>query len=83
MIADYARRPAPSAHRARLSTLSERELEVLRLIGTGRNNAEIARELVIGAGTVKTHVSNTLRKLGLRDRVHAVVLAHEAGIVTP
>lgn len=68
-------------HAELLSYLTGRELDVLRLIGAGRSNAEIAAELVIGAATVKTHVSSIFAKLQVRDRVGAVIIAHEAGIV--
>ena len=64
-----------------LAELTERELDVLRLIGAGRSNQEIAGDLVIGAATVKTHVSSIFGKLQVRDRVGAVIIAHEAGIV--
>jgi DNA-binding NarL/FixJ family response regulator len=63
-----------------LGELTERELEILRLIATGLSNAEIGRELFIGDTTVKTHVTHILAKLGLRDRVQAVVLAFQAGL---
>ena len=65
----------------RADALTEREVEVLRLVAQARSNAEIARALFIGEATVKTHVSNVLQKLEARDRVHAAVLAHQHGVV--
>jgi DNA-binding NarL/FixJ family response regulator len=83
LIEQHVQRPAPSAFPAAARELTERELEVLRLIARGRSNVEIGSELFLAEPTVKTHVTRMLRKLGLRDRVQAVVFAYESGLVEP
>ena len=83
LIADYARRPPASEQPAALAELTPRELEVLRLLARGLSNAEIARELILGDATVKTHVARIFGKLDLHDRAQAVVLAYETGLITP
>ncbi|MFK4759704.1 response regulator [Microbacterium sp. ZW T5_45] len=77
------RRPRPPRTASSLAALTDREREVLVLIGKGRSNTEIAGDLFIAEQTVKTHVGKVLAKLGLRDRVHAVILAYDTGLVEP
>ena len=84
VVARFASLPQPdSALGESLEELTPREREVLHHLARGRTNAEIAAALVVGEGTVKTHVARVLMKLGLRDRVQAVIFAYEAGVIAP
>jgi DNA-binding NarL/FixJ family response regulator len=81
LISSYVTSPAPDA--ALPVALTEREVDVLRAIARGLSNAEVARELYVGESTVKTHVASILAKLGVRDRLQAVIVAYESGLVRP
>ncbi|QKW33546.1 response regulator transcription factor [Actinomadura sp. NAK00032] len=83
LIAEFARRPEPAPAPASLPGVTDRERQVLTLVGRGLSNAELAAELHISPGTAKTHVANLLTKLGARDRVQLVILAYEHRLITP
>lgn len=83
LIEEFSRGRRPAQPIAALSPLTDRESEMLRLIARGLSNAEIARQAFVTENTVKTHVASILTKLGVRDRVQAVVAAYEAGVVRP
>lgn len=81
LIAEFARRLGPETPPAALRELTSREADVLRLVAQGLTNREIAAELVVGEATIKTHVARVLNKLGLHNRVQAVVFAYESGLI--
>jgi DNA-binding NarL/FixJ family response regulator len=84
LIEDFCERPPPTAATPdAVSHLSERELEVMRLIARGLSNAEIAAQLYLSDTTIKSHVARILAKLGLRDRVQTIVFAYETGVIRP
>jgi DNA-binding NarL/FixJ family response regulator len=83
VIESFIRQPARHGNEVELRRLTERETEILQLLATGKSNSELAAHLFVGEGTIKTHVSNLLTKLGLRDRMQAVIFAYESGLIEP
>jgi DNA-binding NarL/FixJ family response regulator len=83
VIEGFIRRPASRSNEVELQRLTERETEILQLLATGKSNSELAAHLFVGEGTIKTHVSSVLTKLGLRDRMQAVIFAYESGLIEP
>ncbi|SEG87529.1 DNA-binding response regulator, NarL/FixJ family, contains REC and HTH domains [Thermomonospora echinospora] len=83
LIAEFAARPEPAPPRREVTGVTERERQVLTLVGRGLSNAEIAAELFISVATAKAHVARLLAKLDARDRVHLVIIAYESGLVAP
>lgn len=83
VLAVYRASPTPPADRPLLDQLTQRERDVLALVGQGHTNAEIAQRLYIGEGTVKTHINHVFTKLDLRDRAAAIVFAYDHGLVQP
>jgi len=83
VIAKFAQKPKPRDYTDSLTELTSRELDIMKLVARGKTNAEIAQQLFIGEATVRTHVSNLLSKLDLRDRIQIVSFAYESGIVEP
>jgi len=83
LVQHFVQRPDRATKEEMMRALSERELEVLRMLARGRSNAEIGRDLFISEATVKTHLTRVLTKLGVRDRLQAVIRAYEVGLIEP
>ncbi|MBB2947008.1 DNA-binding NarL/FixJ family response regulator [Actinoplanes lutulentus] len=83
LISAFARQAQPQSQSQALDTITDREREVLALIARGRSNQEIAEELFVTVGTLKTHIGRLLHKLGARDRAQLVITAYESGLITP